>query len=277
VTSDLFDLPPDRPLPAIRHVAARNLLVETTSTRSRRFFARWRNTGIVVGLGVGLSVGGGVALAQGVFSQGPEPGSPSETQLALPVVATRTGTATIDLGRAPHKSNAISLTLTGLSVGTFHFPGASSMSCSQSDISQPGPEGCESSEVIPLEAGQDSVTITTSANASWRLLATYVHQVVTAWKTNAHGQTYGVVNKNGFPDLTAVAIDRGRRTGYVDSLLLNCQQAVPGENFALPVYKSDGTTRIGTFIVGNQGPGIRTVPASVADCSKEGSFNNPVP
>jgi len=60
-------------------------------------------------------------------------------------------------------------------------------------------------------------------------------------------------------------------------LLLNCQQAVPGENFALPVYKSDGTTRIGTFIVGNQGPGIRTVPASVADCSKEGSFNNPVP
>jgi hypothetical protein len=275
--SDLFDLPPDRPLPAVRHVAARSSLVKTTSTRSRRFFARWRNTGIVVGLGVGLSVSGGVALAQGVFSQNPQPGSPSEAQLAKPVVATRTGTATIDVGRAPHKANAISLTLTGLSVGTFHFPGTSSMSCSQSDISHPGPERCESGEVIPLEAGQNSVTITTSSNASWRLRATYVHQVITAWKTNSHGQTYGVVNKNGFPDLVAVAIDRGRRTGYVDSLLLNCQQAVPGENFALPVYKSNGTTRIGTFIVGNQGPGIRTVPASAADCSKQGSFNNPVP
>ena len=275
--SDLFDLPPDRPLPAVRHVAARSQLLEMTSKRSRWFFARWRNTGIAVGLGVGLSVGGGVALAQGVFSQAPQPGSPSEAQLAVPVVATRSGTATINLGRAPHKANAISLTLTGLSVGTFHFPGTSSMSCSQSDIRQPGPEGCESGEVIPLEAGQHTVTITTSSSASWRLRATYVHQVITAWKTNAHGQTYGAVNKNGFPDLVAVAIDRGRRTGYVHSSELNCQHAVPGENFSLPVYKSDGTTRIGTFIVGNQGPGIRTVPASSLNCSKEGTFNNPVP
>jgi hypothetical protein len=272
-----FDLPPDRPLPSARHIAARSLLVKVTSTRSRRFFVRWRNTGIVVGLGVGLSVGGGVALAQGVFSQGPEPGSPAEAQLAVPVVATRTGTATIELGSAPQTANAISLTLTGLSIGTFHFPGTSSMSCSQRDLGQPGGEGCKSSEVVPLEAGHTSVTITTSSNASWRLRATYVHQVITAWKTNAHGQTYGVVNKNGFPDLVAVAIDRGRRTGYVDSLLLNCQQAVPGENFALPAYKSDGTTRIGTFIVGNEGPGIRTVPASAAGCSKKGSFTNPVP
>jgi hypothetical protein len=174
-------------------------------------------------------------------------------------------------------ANAISLSLTGLSVGTFHFPDASSMSCSEIDISQPGPEGCEGSEVIPLDAGQTSVTITASSNTSWRLRATYVHQVITAWKTNAHGQTYGVVNKNGFPDLVAVAIDRGRRTGYVDSLLLNCQNAVPGENFALPVYKSNGITRIGTFIVGNQAPGIRTVPASSVNCSKEGTFNNPAP
>lgn len=273
--SDLFDLPPDRPLPITRHAAARGLLVKTTSTRSRRFIARWRNTGIVVGLGLGLSVGGGVALAQGVFSRAPQPGSPSEARLAAPVVATRTGTATIYLGRAPHKANAISLTLTGLSVGTFHFPGTASMGCSRSDIRHPGPEGCQSGEVIPLEAGQRTVTITTSAGASWRLRATYVHQVITVWKVNADGQTYGVPNKNGFPDL--VAVDQGGQSGYVKSSELNCPQAVPGEDFSLPIYKSDGTTRIGTFIVGVQGPGVRTVPVSSLKCSKEGTFGNPVP
>ena len=122
--SDLFDLPPDRPLPITSDTPPPEAcLSRRHRTRSRRFIARWRNTGIVVGLGLGLSVGGGVALAQGVFSRAPQPGSPSEARLAAPVVATRTGTATIYLGRAPHKANAISLTLTGLSVGTFHFPG----------------------------------------------------------------------------------------------------------------------------------------------------------
>ena len=47
--------------------------------------------------------------------------------------------------------------------------------------------------------------------------------------------------------------------------------------FSLPIYKSDGTTRIGTFIVGVQGPGVRTVPVSSLKCSKEGTFGNPVP
>ena len=222
--SDLFDLPPDRPLPVARHAAARRPACQDDVNTIKPVLRRWRNTGIVVGLGLGLSVGGGVALAQGVFSQAPQPGSPSEARLAAPVVATRTGTATINLGRAPHKANAISLTLTGLSVGTFHFPGTASMGCSQSDIRQPGPEGCQSGEVIPLEAGQHTVTITTSASASWRLRATYVHQVITAWKVNAHGQTYGAPNKNGFPDL--VAVDQGGRSGYVKSSDLNCSGAV---------------------------------------------------
>jgi hypothetical protein len=229
----------------------------------------------VVGLGVGLSVGGGVALAQGVFSHPVQPGVPTEAQLGKPVVVTRTGTATIDLGPVPGKANAISLSLTGLSAGTFHFTGTTGMECSQSDISQPRPEDCESSEVVPLLVGQHTVTITTSANASWRLRASYVHQVITAWKVNAHGQTYGVANKNGFPDL--VAVDQGGRSGYVTLTDFFCPAAVPGENFAVPVYKSDGTTRIGTFIVGNQGPGIRTVPVSSLNCPKVSAFKNPVP
>jgi hypothetical protein len=273
--SDLFALPPDRPLPRVRRTAARSQLVETTSKRSLRFPGRWQHTGIVVGVGVGLSVGGGVALAHGVFSQAPLPGSPSEAHLAKPVVATRTGTATINLGPVPRKANAISLTLTGLSVGTFHFPGTASMSCSQSDISDPGPEGCGSYEVIPLLAGQHTVTITTSANVSWKLRAIYVHQVITAWKVNAHGQTYGVANKNGFPDL--VAVDQGGQSGYVKSSDFNCFGPPNGDNVAIPIYKSNGTTRIGTFIRGNANPSTPTVPVSSLHCAVEGTSENPVP
>ena len=273
--SDLFTLPPDRPLPRLRQSAARSQLVETTSKRSLRIAGRWRHTGIVVGVGVGLSVGGGVALAQAVFSQGPLPGSPSEAHLAKPVVATRTGTATVNLGPVPRKANAISLTLTGLSVGTFHFPGTASISCAQSDISQPGPYGCQSSEVVPLQTGQHTVTITTSASASWKLRAIYVHQVITAWKVNAHGQTYGVPNKNGFPDL--VAVDQGGHSGYVKSSDFNCFGPSNGDNVAIPIYKSNGTTRVGTFIRGNPNPATPTVPVPSLNCSAEGTFSNPVP
>jgi hypothetical protein len=275
MSEHLFVLPPDRPLPGARRTAARTQLVETTSKRSSRLLGRWRHTGIVVGVGVGLSVGGGVALAQGVFSQAPQPGSPSEAQLAKPVVVTRTGTATINLGPVPRKANAVSLNLTGLSVGTFHFPGTSSMSCSTSDIRQPGPKGCESSEVVPLQAGQHTVTITTSANALWKLRAIYVHQVITAWKVNAHGQTYGVPNKHGFPDL--VAVDQGGHSGYVKSSDFFCFGASNGDNVAIPIYKSNGTTRIGTFIQGDPNPKTPTVPVSSLNCAAEGTFENPVP
>ena len=276
--SDLFVVPPDRSLPAVRQAAARKQLEEATSKGSWRLLGRWRQTGIVVGLGVGLSVGGGVALANGVFSQ---PGAPSDTRLAGTVSATRTGTATIELGPAPRGANSVSLSLTGLSVDTFRFPDGSSLSCSPSDLSHPGPEGCEAFEVVPLQAGQHTVTITTSANASWRLRATYVNQVITAWRTNAHGETYGVPNKHGFPDLIAVSFDRGRHSGYVKSTDLNCasggnvrspaqalarQNALKGRNVSVPVYESDGTTKIGTYIVGTRSPGTLTVPLSFLSC-----------
>jgi hypothetical protein len=280
--SDLFALPPERSLPASRLAAARTQLEEAASKRSWRFLGRWRQTGIVVGLGVGLSVGG-VALANGVFSQ---PGAPSDTQLAGTVIATRTGTATIDLGLAPRRANGVSLTLTGLSVGTFRFPDGSTLGCSPSDLGHSGPRGCQSMEVVPLHAGQRTVTITTSANASWRLRAAYVNEVITPWKTNAHGQTYGVPNKHGFPDLLGVSFDRGR-SGYVKSTDLNCaaggnartpaqqlarQKILKGRSVSVPVYESDGTTKIGTFIVGSKSPGTRSMPLSSLSCSGAGPF-----
>ena len=97
--------------------------VERTPRLRRRW--RWR-----LGIGVcagSVFVGGGVALAAGVFSP---PGAPLDTQLGNIIVVTRTGSATIDIGPAPATATNVSLTLTCLSVGTFDFPDGSSMTCS---------------------------------------------------------------------------------------------------------------------------------------------------
>lgn len=282
--SDLFGLPVERTLPAPRCVAARRQLSDVSSTKRHRLLGRWRHTGLVIGLGVGLSVGGGVAVATGFFSQ-QQPGAPSDTQLSHVVTVSRTGTATIDLGPAPHRATDVTLTLTGLNVGNYHFPDNSSLGCSQSDLTR-APYGCQAIEVVPLRTGQHTVTITTSADASWRLRATYINRVITPWKTNALGETYGVANVHGFPDLIAVIFGNGEGTGFIKSTDMNCamsgghpptspaealarQKSLDGRSIAVPVYKSDGKSKIGTYYVG-VGPHADAIPLSSLSCSGVG-------
>ena len=241
--------------------------------RAPRLRRRWQWR-----LGIGLFagsvfVGGGAALAAGVLSP---PGAPLDTQLGNIIVATRTGSATVDLGPAPATATNVSLTLTCLSVGKFDFPDGSYMSCSPADISGASGTSVRSTEVVPLQPGQHTVTIDTSANALWTLQAVYVNRVTTPWGTNASGQTYGVPNQNGIPDLVAVIIDQGKVQGYVKASDLNCAsgndvvhspaQAVAWDaasknrNISIPVYEIDGSTAIGVFVIDSGGPDATTVP-----------------
>jgi len=48
------------------------------------------------------------------------------------------------------------------------------------------------------------VGITIDANAVWTMTATWVRAETTEWATNANGNTYGVMNEHGEPDLIAV-------------------------------------------------------------------------
>ena len=251
--------------------ALRAALVATVkdTPRVRRRW-RWR-VGTGTFLGVTL-VAGGVALASGVFSP---TGAPVNSPLGNIVTASRTGTATIDLGVPPAKSTDVSLALTCLTVGTFYFPNGSSMSCNSADMTHAPPIDRQASEVVPLTVGVDTVTIKTSANASWTLQAMYVNQVTTPWGVNASGETYGVANQHGTPDL--IAVDQGI-TGYVKESDLNCAAGgdvkSPAEalawdkvsrnrNISVPVYESNGMTIVGTFILGDAtGPNARTVPLS---------------
>lgn len=261
--------------------ALRQVLVATVgdTPRIRRRW-RWR-------LGAGMFVGstlvaGGVALAAGVFSP---PGAPIDTPLGSVVTVTRTGSATIDIGPPPARATDLSLTLTCLTVGTFDFPNGSWLSCDAADLSHPPPVARDAIEVVPLSPSQHTVTIDTSANASWTLQAMYVNRVTTPWGINASGKSYGVPNQNGTPDLIAVVVDQGKSQGYVKAAELNCaaggevespaqaldwDQASQNRNISILVYESDGTTVIGTFVVGHaSGPDARTVPLSSLslDCS----------
>ena len=254
---------------ALREALVTN--VNNTPRVRRRW--RWRlGTGTFVGLTL---VAGGIAVAAGVFSP---PGAPIDTSLGNVVSATRTGTATIALGAPPAGATSLSLALTCLTVGTFYFPNGSSMSCNASDMSHQPPINGPASEVVPLSPGVDTVTIRTSANAAWMLQVTYVKRVATSWGVNARGETYGVTNQQGTPDLIAVVIDQGKTQGYVESSELNCaggggvqspaqalkwDKVSQNRNVSIPVYESDGTTVVGTFIVGNAtGPNASTVPLS---------------
>ena len=259
--------------------------VERTPRLRRRW--QWRlGIGVVAG---SIFVGGGAALAAGVFSP---PGAPSDTQLGNIIAVTRTGTATVDLGPAPATATNLSLTLTCLSVGKFDFPDGSYMTCSPADISGASGTSLQSTEVAPLQPGQDMVTIDASANASWSLQAVYVNRVTTSWGTNASGQTYGVANQNGTPDLVAVTIDQGEVQGYVKASDLDCASgsddvnspaqalawdaASKNRNISIPVYESDGSTEIGVFVVGDAlGPDATTVPLSSLSIGCPTTGNSP--
>ena len=246
-------------------------MIEDDPRRRTRW--RWR-----VGFGVLASstvLAGSAALAANLLFQ---PGAPDDTPLGAIVTATRTGTATVALGPPPAGATNVSLTLTCLTAGTFGYPDGSSMSCSSTDLSQPATDPT-SSEVVSIALAAGSVTITTSPNASWTLKAVYINRVNTPWGTNANGQTYGVPNNSGSPDLVAVSIDGGTKQGYVKASDLNCASgqsevnspaealawdaASKDRNVSIPVYESDGTTQIGTLIAGDaSGPDAQTVPVS---------------
>jgi len=251
--------------------ALREELIATAES-TPRFRRRWRwriSAGFIVGLSL---TAGGVALATGFFSP---PGGPINTTLGNIVTATRTGPATIDVGTPPAGATDISLTLTCLSPGTFDFPNGSNIVCDQTDMSRPAAYR-RAFEIVPLTSDSGQVRIQTSASAQWTLQAAYVNQVKTAWGVNANGQTYGVVNQSGTPDLIAVVIDHGKTGGYVTKHDLDCAsgdavsspaQAATWDqrnyNITIPVYESDGTTVIGQFVVGNEsGANAPTVPIS---------------
>jgi hypothetical protein len=245
--------PMDEPYAA----ALRGLLVEQVqgpgspsrgSSRSRRWLAR---AGVVLVLAAG---GGGIAYATGAWTT--PPGGNRITDLSSPVTATGTGRQTVDLGTPPRGATAINISFTCLTAGTFTFADGASVQCDSADLRRRSPPVV--TYTMPIARGRNGTTITATPHARWRLIATYASVATTAWGVNANGQSYGVQNQRGIPDLIAV-MATNHRTGYVYADQLNTSPPkTPSEAIAqnnppprtLTVYESDGKTPIGKFVVG---------------------------
>lgn len=238
----------------------RTILVEQVNAAAparARLHRWWVGAGIFAGLGLAGAVG---AAAAGLFTL---PGGNFTTELAAPTEGVHTGTQTVDLGPAPEGTTHISTELTCLSAGTLYWEDGASMGCSSEDIGSP-----PALYTTPLKPGQHSTEIRTSdPEVRYRLKATYVKQTATEWAVNENGQTYGVVNDTGSPDLIAVIATNGK-SGYAYRADMDVQPAFKtpadalawqethqGNSFSLPVYASDGQTIIGEFIIGGGSPG----------------------
>ena len=228
--------------------------VETSRSPARVRRVRWR--GGIAAITALIIAGGGVAVASGALRL---PGSDVVAHLAPAVTFTGSGTHTVDLGTPPAGTTLIDIRLTCLTPGTFTTADGASMECSTADI---GATPETMSWQLPVTTALHSTTITATAGARWRLIATYSAISTTAWGVNAHGQTYGVANANGTPDLIAVIATNGR-TGYAYADQLQQAQGPaptsPDQAIAsnghhqptsIPVYTSDGRTVIGHFNVG---------------------------
>ncbi|PPH08583.1 peptidase M56 family protein [Rathayibacter sp. AY1G1] len=234
-----------------------------TPARLRSTRRRWWLGGGVTALA--LFAGTATAAATGLL---PVPGATDITTISTTTTGTFTGTNSIDLGATPDDANGVVLSLRCLTPGRFGFPDGSSLRCSSTDFGT-GTEPGIAPSLFPLSNVIDgSMQITTSPDARWSMTATYATATTTDWATNEEGLTYGVINENGEPDLIAVTADDGEQ-GYVRRSdledadgttaqrsfttpedALEWQEQNEGIAHTIPVYVTDGTTRVGDFTVG---------------------------
>jgi hypothetical protein len=189
--------------------------------------------------------------------------------LSSPVTTTSTGSGVVTIGAAPPGADRLRIKLICLTSGTFTLPEGPGMTCSAADAA--AGIGVETS-FFAFQPGQKTLTIRTSPASRWRVTTTFIGDTSFGWGINKAGQTFGVPNANGTPTLVAVVATNGK-AGYVydrdlhqpalatPSQALAGQRAAPGE-VSLAVYTSDGTTVVGTFLLGaNVATGSTTAAA----------------
>lgn len=213
-----------------------------------------------------------------------QPGATRVTLLSERVTVTETGTATVELGEKPPGATGVAMVLDCLSAGDFTYPDGAGMICDAGDAGEtrvPEEDFVVASYVIDLAEGADTVEIRATEGASWRLTTAYVSTEVTEWGVNSNGQTYGVPNDNGEPDLIPVIATNGR-SGYALVAEMNAaygpeptspehalemQEERAGGLVRVPVYESNGETVIGEFVfgesVGNEGGDMAESTATV--------------
>ena len=247
-----------------------------SAPRRRRRAGWWWGIGAVL---VAVLAGGGAAFASQLWVQ---PGDDVHADLATPVLVNEVGTVTVPLGARPKGASEVYLEFFPHDAGTYWWgPGGASESVTDFDVEQSvGKTGNDPTNRLvssyymrlqDLDPGRTSLTITTSdPTLRWSATMTWVSSHTTPWGVNARGQTYGMQNTHGTPDLIAAIATNGAE-GYIYSKdlddadgtsaarsfhspqdALDWQKKHQGQTTRIPVYDADGTTKIGTFCIGTR-------------------------
>lgn len=216
----------------------------TADSRLQRNQRRARRLAFVLGTLAGAAVLTGGAIAVIGF-----PGETTTTPIGSVVSGTYTGTASVDLGAPPADAGAVILDVTCIQGGGVILvplngrnADAVSWDCDVRTATTHIVDG-----KLP-DPGTTTFTITADPGTQWSVTAQYATTSTTEWGVNANGQTYGVPNENGVPDLSPALATNGK-VGYIfNRELLSFRE---GEEGFINVYESDGTTVIGQFFIGN--------------------------
>lgn len=265
--SDLLkSLPPDLPTQPDRFDQ-----ISSRARRRRLVQVAGVSTATVLG---GIALTGMIALDGGGTDRGIDPAQPSPdlTQQVLPgaekvipltepVTHAGDGTEAVDLGAAPDRATAVATQLTCHSAGRIEWPDGSSLTCEPADVDQDFGPALSS---LDLVSGQSEFVMSAKPGVRWTLVTYFVRTETTPWGVNAKGETFGVENENGEPDLIRVVATNGRQGYlYADELdsatggdVSNPKEAKewmegwPHEPATLTVYESDGETVVGQFETG---------------------------
>jgi hypothetical protein len=223
--------------------------IGTPDSRLERRQRRARRTAIACGA---VALAGAVTAAAVLVSS--LPGETTVTPLGHVVTGTYTGTASVELGLPPADAAVVILEVTCTDGGMISVPLAREGISGADEVSWDCSSSIRRDSVrIPdgrLPApGNTSITITADPGTEWSVTAEYASSSTTAWGVNASGQTYGVPNSNGLPDLQAAQATNGK-VGYIFTEELMAM----GEDRFINVYDSDGTTVIGQFPIGDVFP-----------------------
>lgn len=184
------------------------------------------------------------------------PGADLNVPLSAPVITEGTGTTTIELGPRPDGATGVSTDLRCLSAGTFTWPSGASLTCNAEDAARALDAPESPGNVVDLRPGQTRIVIEADAGASLWISTTYVRTEPTEWAVTANGETYGVPNDRGQPDLIGTAASEGGEVRYARAEDLDAGPANPdeaiawtrnGELYSVPTYGVDGQTIVGTF------------------------------
>ncbi|MCY1693509.1 hypothetical protein [Curtobacterium sp. SL109] len=210
--------------------------IGTSGSRLQRAQRRTRVTASVVGVAAAaLATSAAALVVTGM------PGSTATDALGATTTVTRTGPALVDIGRAPETAGAVIVDVTCLSdsgmvqVSTGDGTTGAGVSCSGD-----GPHRLHVVDGQLPSAGTTTFPVSSSPGTRWHAVLQYASSVTSRWSVNAKGQTFGIENQHGHPDLVPGRADDGRLGWVLWSETAGAEQ--PG---TVDVYESDGETVIG--------------------------------